>query len=64
MLIYEIPFRDIKVGVWCAMSATGVTGPVFSETVQLCRYIALFVLQFFEHRRQFYALVESVFVKE
>jgi hypothetical protein len=28
MLIHEIPLRDMKVGVWCAMSAVRIIGPI------------------------------------
>jgi hypothetical protein len=29
MLIHKVELRDIKFGVWCAMSATRITGPIF-----------------------------------
>jgi hypothetical protein len=31
MLIHEVPLRDVKVGVWCAMSATSVIGLIFES---------------------------------
>jgi len=30
VLVYEVPIDDVKVGVWCAMSASRITGPIFS----------------------------------
>jgi len=29
MLVHEVPIDDVKVGVWCAMSASRITGPIF-----------------------------------
>jgi hypothetical protein len=29
MLIQEVPLHNDKVDMWCAMSASGVTGPIF-----------------------------------
>jgi len=29
MLIHEVPLHDIKVGVWCAMSATRIIVAIF-----------------------------------
>ena len=26
---HEVTLKDVKVGVWCAISATAVTGPIF-----------------------------------
>jgi hypothetical protein len=28
-LIHEVPPHDIKVGMWCAMNAKQITGPIF-----------------------------------
>lgn len=40
MLVYDMPFLDIKVGVWCATSATSVTVSIFSVIVNLGIFIA------------------------
>jgi hypothetical protein len=29
MLIYEAPLHNVKYGVWCALSAIKITGPIF-----------------------------------
>jgi hypothetical protein len=30
MLVYEVPIDDVKVGALCAMSASSITGHIFS----------------------------------
>jgi hypothetical protein len=35
MFIHEVPLRDVKFGVWCAMSATRIIGPVFIPRPQI-----------------------------
>jgi hypothetical protein len=38
MLIHDMPLHDVKIGVWCAMSATTITGPLF-HTINIHRYV-------------------------
>jgi len=29
ILIHKLPLRDVKIGVWCAISATRIITPIF-----------------------------------
>ena len=49
MLIQEVPLHGVQVGVWCAMSATRIIGPIFfSETLNSHRYVTQILTPFFE----------------
>lgn len=48
-LIHEIPLHDAKVGVWCAITAQRIIGPIFfNETVNSERYRANILAPFFQ----------------
>jgi len=38
MLIQDVALHDVKDGVWCAMSATTITGFLF-HTINIQRYV-------------------------
>jgi hypothetical protein len=46
--IYEVPLHDVKIGVWCAISAHRIIGPVFfQETINSELYVKLILTPFF-----------------
>jgi hypothetical protein len=46
--IHEAPLHDVKIGVWCAISAHRIIGPVFfQETINSKRYARLILTPFF-----------------
>jgi hypothetical protein len=46
--IHEVPLHDVKIGVWCAISAHRIIGPVFfQETINSERYVRLILTPFF-----------------
>jgi hypothetical protein len=48
LLIHEVPLHDIKLGVWCAMNAKRIIGPIFyAETINSDRYVGLILTEFF-----------------
>lgn len=48
-VVPEVSSHDPKVGVWCAVSARKVIGPVFfEETINSYRYVELILLPFFQ----------------
>jgi hypothetical protein len=48
-VVPEVHSHDPKVGVWCAVSARKVIGPVFfEETINSYRYVELILLPFFQ----------------
>jgi inhibitor of nuclear factor kappa-B kinase subunit alpha len=47
--VHQIPLHDIKIGVWCAVSARRIIGPIFyHETVNSDRYVRHILEPFFE----------------
>jgi hypothetical protein len=47
--VHEVPLHDLKVGVWCAISARRIIGPVFfHETINSERYVRLILSPFFD----------------
>jgi hypothetical protein len=47
--VIQIPLHDMKIGVWCAVSARRIIGPVFyHETVKSDRYVRNILEPFFE----------------
>jgi hypothetical protein len=47
-LIHEVLLHPVKVGVWCAVSARRIAGPVvFKKTINCGRYVQVTVKQFF-----------------
>lgn len=34
-LICKVPLHDVMVGMWCAVNAIRITGPIFSDTINL-----------------------------
>ena len=63
MFIHEVPLRDVKLGVWCAMSATRIIGPIFITRPQIRLDILgeflKYVFLISDYERQ-YASVEQV----
>jgi hypothetical protein len=46
--IHEVPLHDVKIGVWCAISAHRITGPEYlQETINSERYVRLMLTTFF-----------------
>jgi hypothetical protein len=46
-LTQEVPLHLVKVGVWCAVSARKIVGPVFfNETIKWERYVQIILGQF------------------
>jgi hypothetical protein len=46
-LTHEAPFHPVKVGVWCAISAGRIVGPVFfNETINCETYVQVILRQF------------------
>jgi len=41
MLIHEVPLHDVKVGVWCAVSATKIIKSFFSEALNSGHFLTL-----------------------
>jgi hypothetical protein len=39
MVVHEVPTDDVYVGVWCAMSASRITGPNFSWAIHSHLYV-------------------------
>jgi hypothetical protein len=47
--VHHIPLNDIKIGLWCAVRARQITGPIFyHETVNSDRYVRNILVPFFE----------------
>jgi hypothetical protein len=48
-VLHQRPLHDIKVGVWCAVSAQRVIGPIFfGDTVNFDRYVSDILELFFQ----------------
>jgi hypothetical protein len=48
-VLHQRPLHDIKVGVWCAMSARRVIGPIFfGDTVDTDRHVSDILEPFFQ----------------
>jgi len=45
-LIHEVPIRDIRVGIWCAVSATRIMRPNSLNTINSEGYNGQFLLSF------------------
>jgi hypothetical protein len=46
--VYEVPLHDVKLGVWCAISARRITGLViFHEAINSERYVRLILSPFY-----------------
>jgi hypothetical protein len=46
--IHEVPLHDVKIGVWCAISAHRIIGSVFCQyTINSERYVRLILTPFF-----------------
>jgi hypothetical protein len=42
--VYSFPLHDLKLGVWCTVSAYKFIGPVFfKETINSCSYIIFLI---------------------
>jgi hypothetical protein len=52
-LIHEVPLHDVKVGVWCAVNAKRIIGPIlYAETINSDRYVRLILTGFFAQLKE------------
>ena len=42
MLVHKVLSLGVRTGVWCAMSATRVTGPIICEIIKSHQYVTRF----------------------
>jgi hypothetical protein len=48
ILIRELPLHDKKIGVWCAISARRIIGPIFyDDTFNAARYVNNIISPFY-----------------